>query len=65
MATVGRRFYSIEDIVAMGYGSRTTVWRRIKQGNIKAIRHGSCVLTPCDEFETYLEKLAAQGGGMK
>lgn len=50
-----RRFYTPADLVAMGYGSRATVYRDIEDGSVPSVKVGrGRVLVPRDRFEEYL-----------
>lgn len=50
-----RRFYTIDDLVRMGVGSRSAIQRMIVDGTIPAIKLSSRrYIVPADEFETVL-----------
>lgn len=53
-------FYSVEDLVNGGFGSRTTIWRRIKAGELPAIKDGHRVLIPVSAFNEYIYRLRAK-----
>lgn len=54
-SVLSKRWYTVSDLVAMGYGSETTVFRLIKSGEIPATKSGTRYLIPIDEFEALLE----------
>jgi len=50
-----KAFYTIQDLVTAGYGSRTTLWRERKSGELPSVTTTSGrVLIPRDEFLIYL-----------
>lgn len=49
-----KQFYTVKELVAAGYGSRTTIWREIKRGNLPAVKtETGRVLIPRDLFVIY------------
>ena len=52
---LSKRWYTVSDLVAMGYGAETTIFRQIKSGEIPATKSGQRYLIPIDEFEALLE----------
>ena len=54
--TVEKQFYTPDELVAMGYASRSTVCRRIRAGEIPTIRDGRRYLIPVKDFEEFLDK---------
>ena len=63
MDRTSKKFYTINDLVEMGFASRVTVWKRIKSGELPAIRVGRSVRIPADAFDKYCESLRVSGGG--
>ena len=49
-----KRFLTVSEVVEMGVASRTTVWRRIKAGELPAIKIGQRILIPREGLEEYL-----------
>ena len=50
-----KQYLSVQDLVALGVGSRTTIWRMIKRGEITAIKtETGRVLIPRDALALYL-----------
>lgn len=49
------KFYSIDDLVSAGYGSRTTIYREMKDGKLPYLKIGGRVLIPRDQFNAYIE----------
>lgn len=62
MDRVSKRFYTINDLVEMGFASRVTIWMRIKSGDLPAIKIGRSVRIPCDAFDAYCESLLVSRG---
>ena len=49
-----KQFYSINDLITAGFGSRTTIWREIKRGELPAIKTSSGrVLISRDDLAIY------------
>lgn len=52
---MSKRFYTIEELVKMGVGSRSAVQRMVVDGTILAIKLSSRrYIIPVDEFESVL-----------
>ena len=49
-----KQFYSINEVAALFGVSRLTVHRRIKGGDIKAIKFGSLVRIPAKSLKKYI-----------
>lgn len=50
----GKVFYSITDLVKMGLMSRTTAWRLINEGELRAVMVGSSARIHRDDLEDFL-----------
>ena len=50
-----KKYYSINDLISAGFGSRTTIWRHIKYDGLPAYKFGNRVLIPREGFETFME----------
>lgn len=45
-----KKFFTIAELVDMGYGSRTTVWRDMQDHGLPNIQIGRRVLIPREDF---------------
>ena len=50
----GKIFYSITDLIKMGLMSRTTAWRLINKGELRAVMIGSSARIHKDDLEDFL-----------
>ncbi|MBR3157468.1 MAG: helix-turn-helix domain-containing protein [Atopobiaceae bacterium] len=57
MNRVSKRFYTINDLVEMGFASRVKIWQLIKSGDLPAIKVGRSVRIPVDRFNRYCDTL--------
>lgn len=58
MPSENREFLTIKELVASGYGSRSTVYRDIKAHKLPAMKtHTGRVLIPRVEYEIYMRGL--------
>ena len=64
MDRVSKRFYTINDLVEMGCTSLVTIWKRIKSGELPAIKVGRSVRIPAGSFEEYCESPRVDNGSV-
>ena len=57
MSQTTKRFYTIRELIEMGYGSRQTIYRRMKSGALPYIKIGRAVRIPVDDFEAHIASL--------
>lgn len=62
MSEDNRSFYTINDLIAMGFGSRSTIYRRIKNDGLPAVKVGGSVLIPKAAFEDYIALRRVRAG---
>ena len=60
-----KRFYTPKDLIEMGYGSRSTVYRDLDSGKIPHHRPGGRILIPKDEFDLFMmrERVERESAG--
>lgn len=50
----GKKFITIKELVATGFGSRAAIERLLKLGELQAVRVGRSVIIPRYELERYV-----------
>ena len=60
-AAMTKQFYTINDLVEMGLGSRVTLWRLRKDGDLPFLRIGKRVLFPKAEIDAYVANRLVNG----
>ncbi|MBR3316021.1 MAG: helix-turn-helix domain-containing protein [Atopobiaceae bacterium] len=49
-----KEFYTIKELINAGFGSRSTIYRHIKEDGLPAIKIGYRVLIPREPFEEFV-----------